>query len=136
MSSLTVLNTIIPAGASLSNAIDCSGGNAVRVTFPTDWTPAYITFAISTDGNGFNDLYDVNGQEVTLPVVPGAAMPISQDWSYFWNFIKIRSGSAKGAVIQEQQRDFAVTLHQPAAAASSAASAGSRVVTHPRPTQR
>ena len=68
MGPLSVLNTIIPAGESLSNPIDCSGGNAVRITFPTSWTPGgNLTFQISTDGNGYNDLYDTSGNEVTFP---------------------------------------------------------------------
>ena len=112
MSTLSVLNTVIPAGESLSDPIDCSGGNAVRITFPTAWTGANLTFAISTDGNGYNNLVDANGTEVMLPVVLGAAMPIDQSWSYFWNFVRIGSGSAKNPVPQEQQRDFAVTLIQ------------------------
>jgi hypothetical protein len=78
MGTLSVLNTIIPAGESLSNPIDCSGGNAVRITFPTSWTPGgNLTIQISTDGNGYNDLYDASGNEVTIPVILGAAVPIA-----------------------------------------------------------
>lgn len=43
MSTVSVLTTIIPADESLSEPIDCSGGNAVRLTFPTMWTPALIS---------------------------------------------------------------------------------------------
>jgi hypothetical protein len=39
MSTLSVLKTIIPAGESSSEPIDCSGGNAGRITFRTMWTP-------------------------------------------------------------------------------------------------
>jgi hypothetical protein len=134
MSTLSVLNTIIPASESLSDPIDCSGGNAVRITFPTTWTGANLTFQISTDGNGYNDLVDTDGREVMMTVVPGAAMHISAEWSYFWNFIKIRSGSSKAPVIQKEQRDFAITLHQDAAAASTGSAP--RVIEHPRPSQR
>ena len=32
-----------------------------------------------------------------LPVVPAAAMPVNQEWSYFWNFIRIRSGQLRAS---------------------------------------
>ena len=49
---------VIQAGESLSEALDCSIGFPVRLTMPQapdGWTPANLTFQISTDGNWFND---------------------------------------------------------------------------------
>ena len=109
---LTVINgPIIAAGESLSDGVDCSGGNAVRITMPTAWSGGNLTFAISTDGNGYNDLFDAEGNEITLKVTPGAAVRIEKEWGNFWNFIKFRSGSRSHPTIQEFQRDFAITLN-------------------------
>lgn len=111
---LTVINgPIIQPGESLSNGIDCSGGDAVRITMPAGWSGGNLTFAISTDGNGYNDLHTGDGEEVTMVVVPGAAVRIDERWAQFWNFIKFRSGTREHPVIQKEQRDFAVTLSVP-----------------------
>ena len=108
---LTVVNgPIIQPGESLSDGVDCSGGNAVRITMPAAWTPANLTFQISTDGGGYNDLVDVKGDEVTLVVVPGSAVQVDLEWTHFWNFIKFRSGTRAFPVAQPVQRDFAITL--------------------------
>ena len=109
---LTVINgPIIAAGESLSDGVDCSGGNAVRITMPSAWSGGNLTFAISTDGGGYNDLFDAEGNEITLKVTPGAAVRIDKEWGNFWNFIRFRSGTRNHPVIQETQRDFAITLN-------------------------
>lgn len=116
---LTVINgPIIQPGELLSDGVDCSGGNAVRITMPAAWTPANLSIQISTDGNGYNDLYDGEGREVVLVVVPGVAVPIAKEWATFWNFIKFRSGTRSHPVIQTAQRDFAITLNDAGAPAS------------------
>ena len=122
---LSVLNgPVIEAGELLSDAVDCSGGDAVRITMPAEWTGANLTFAISTDGNGFNDLFDLEGNEITVVVEPGAAVRIDREWATFWNFIKFRSGTRDHPVVQHERREFAITLstaarprRRPAAAA-------------------
>jgi hypothetical protein len=48
---LQVLNgPFIRAGQSLSEGLDCSAGEIVRITMPGDWTPAALSFQFSTDG--------------------------------------------------------------------------------------
>jgi len=110
--SLTVLNgPIIQAGESLSDGLDCTAGKIVRLTMPATWNGGNITFQISSDGNGYNDLYDHMGNEATVVVVPGAAIPMV--WEGITRcaaFLKIRSGTRKHPVIQEAQRDFAVAI--------------------------
>jgi hypothetical protein len=112
---LEIINgPIIQPGESLSDAIDCSAGPLVRITMPAGWTPGgNLTFQLSSDGNGFNNLYDVNGEEITVVVVPGAAVRIPLEWSTMIAFIKFRSGSANNPVPQEVQRDFAVAIQTP-----------------------
>jgi hypothetical protein len=119
---LQVINgPIIAAGESLSEGVDCSGGNAVRITMPAGWSGGNLTFAISTDGNGYNDLFDAEGQEITLKVTTGAAVRIEKDWATFWNFIKFRAGTRSHPVVQEEQRDFAITLSEAPATAGAQA---------------
>jgi hypothetical protein len=109
---LTVLNgPIIRAGESLSDSIDCTGGTIVRLTMPATWGGGNITFQISTDGQGYNDLFDHMGNEITVVVTKGAAVPILVDaLTRCFAFVKIRSGTRSHPIIQEEQRDFAIAM--------------------------
>jgi len=104
---------IIAAGQSLSDAIDVNG-DMVRITMPAGWTPANLTFQISTDGEGYNDLFNPLGQEIMLPVVPGTAVIVPVEMTRAIRFIKFRSGRRDFPVVQEEQRDFAVAVQQAA----------------------
>ena len=66
--SLKVLDgPTITKGQSLSDdGVDCSEGQIVRVTVPQEFTEANLTFQVSSDGNLYNDLYDAQGDEITL----------------------------------------------------------------------
>ena len=115
--SLQVLNgPTIEAGESLSDGIDVSGGALVRITMPPDWTPANLTFQISSDGTFYNDLYDVHGNEITIVVRPGSAVRIPVEWSTMLGFLKVRSGTEQHPVEQEEQRTFAVAIETKAVA--------------------
>src|SRR5215510_14098699 len=94
---------IIAAGESLSDGIDVSAGTLVRITMPAGWTNANITFQISSYGQGYNDLYDATGREVTMPVILGAAVPLPLELSAVLGFLKIRSGSRKYPIVQPVQ---------------------------------
>ena len=109
---LTVLNgPIIQAGESLSNSVDCTAGTIVRLTMPASWGGGNITFAISSDDGGYNDLFDPDGREFTMVVTPGAAIPIVFDGlTRCAAFLKIRSGTRDHPIVQDQQRDFSVAL--------------------------
>jgi hypothetical protein len=51
----------VPAGRSLSNAVDCTGSNRiVRINVPGEWDNADLTFQLSPDGNVFRDLLEEN----------------------------------------------------------------------------
>jgi hypothetical protein len=113
---LQVLNgPIIAAGEALSDGLDCRAGQIVRLTMPAGWTPANLSFQISTDGQGYNDLVSFDGQEVVMPVVPGSAVVVAPLDQYLRAvaFLKIRSGSRTRPVVQEAQRDFAVAIETP-----------------------
>jgi hypothetical protein len=112
---LEIINgPFIQPGESLSDAIDCSAGPLVRITMPGKWTTgANLTFQLSSDGQMFNDLYDVHGKEITIVVVPGSAVRIPLEWSTMIAFIKFRSGTASHPVEQQELREFAVAIQTP-----------------------
>ena len=121
--SLQVLNgPFIQAGESLSDGIDCRPGELVRLTMPGAWSEAApLTFQISTDGEFFNDLFKLDGHEVTVPaVVPGAAVIVPHDVGRAVAFIKFRSGTRAAPVVQEMLREFAVAIDVPDAAGGAA----------------
>ena len=47
----------IKINESLSDGVDCSAGNIVRITVPQEFTPSNLTFQVSSDGNFYNDLF-------------------------------------------------------------------------------
>jgi hypothetical protein len=101
----------IAAGESLSDGVDISAGTLLRITTPADWTPANLTFQVSSDGLFFNDVYDVNGREVTI--VCGAARGIVIDdigAVLSAAHLKFRSGSSAHPVPQTASRVFAVAI--------------------------
>jgi hypothetical protein len=114
---LTVINgPFIRAGEALSEPIDCSGGDLVRITMPGGWTSGgNITIQVSTDGALYNDLFDARGGEITLTVTTGAAIPVMDlgGWTRMLGFLKFRSGSRDRPHPQEMEREFAVTISTP-----------------------
>jgi hypothetical protein len=101
----------IEAGDSLSSAIDCSGGQLVRITMPAEWDEAPLTFEFSTDGTSFNDMFDLKGFAVTIEVVvPGSGVIIPSDVGRAIAWIKFRSGTRGNPVEQRQGRLFAVAI--------------------------
>jgi hypothetical protein len=93
--------------ASLSSVLDASTATVgiKRITMPVDWTPAWLTFQISTDGTNFSDLYFADGKLVIVTVVPGATIPVKGD---VWRagYFKFRSGPPNAPVIQLAARTF------------------------------
>jgi hypothetical protein len=100
----------IPAGQSLSDGADCTGGSIVRITVPQEFTDANLTFQASSDGNFYNDLYDNNGDEVTLPVQPDTTVVVAAHWTRSIGFIKFRSGTRKAPVEQKVDCRFAIAV--------------------------
>jgi hypothetical protein len=109
---LQVLNgPTIEAGEWLSDAVDCSAGQLVRITMPTDWDDAELTFQFSTDGVMFNDMFGLDAFAVSVKtVVPGSGVIIPADVGRAIAFIKFRSGSRGNPVVQSDRRQFAVTI--------------------------
>lgn len=105
----TTHDTTIASGASLSAAVVLGPHRAVAIVMPTDWTAASLTFEVSVDGGTtYKPLYDVYGQEYTVPA--GAARTILLPPSDFasFNALKVRSGSAGTPVNQGADRTLQV----------------------------
>lgn len=106
MPRITVTATI-PAGQSLSNAIDLADGNAAFCQMPAAWTPALLTFQISCDNVSYGDLVGQDTREVSLNVIPGSVVRIDLLPSRV-GWLKFRSGSRYGPVIQTASRTFTI----------------------------
>lgn len=119
----------IAKGESLSDGIDCSAGQIVRITVPQEFTEANLTFQTSSDGNMYNDLYDDSGDEITVPAQPDTTIVITHPWVKSVGFLKIRSGTRDNPV--EQRKDdcklaIAISVEAGGAAAAMAAGPGHR----------
>jgi hypothetical protein len=101
----------IAAGQSLSDGADCSAGGIVRFTIPQEFTKANLTFQVSTDGNFYNDVFDVHGKEIMVAAEPNSAIIIHELWTKSVNFIKFRSGSRNHPVLQKVDCRFAIAIN-------------------------
>jgi len=100
----------IPAGESLSDGVDCSAGTIVRITVPQEFTPANLTFQVSTDGNFYNDLFTASGAEVTVVAHGSTGIVVPEAWTKSINFIKFRSGSRTHPIAQKVDCKFAIAV--------------------------
>ncbi len=103
----------IAKGESLSDGLDCSAGDIVRITVPQEYTSANLTFQVSTDGNFFNDLFLANGDEITVSAKANTAIVVREVWVKSIAFIKFRSGSRSSPVEQSVDCKFAVAIETP-----------------------
>ena len=108
---LTMKTATIPAGQSLSGAIDCTAGNTGmrRLIMPSEWTEAWLTFTSSNDGQLYYDVYQIDGHPLVVTVKPGAMVLILQDLLQrgYW---KLQSGTTETPVPQEADRVFTYAL--------------------------
>jgi hypothetical protein len=105
----TIITSTIPAGQSLSSAIDLSSGSAIFLHVPAEWTPAVLSFLVSPDNILWGDLVDQSSYEITIQIVPGTVMrsdwiPAASGW------LKFRSGSRHRPVSQSAARLFTLTI--------------------------
>ena len=102
---------VIQEGESLSDGIDCSAGQLVRITMPYTWEGGGITFQFSTDGNFYNDMFGLDGFEVQIKnVVANSGVIIPADIGRAIAWLKIRSGTRGNPIVQNEARTFAVTI--------------------------
>jgi hypothetical protein len=110
---VTIVHATIANRASLSGAIDCSAAPPVRISMPATWTAANLTFQVSSDGTTFEDLFDANGQEIMVNVVPGTVVRLSAAWAVSPVWLKFRSGTRKAPVVQAADRIFSIAMVTP-----------------------
>jgi hypothetical protein len=104
----------IAAGQSLSDGIDCSAGEIVRITVPQEYTPANMTFQVSSDGNFYNDLFSSSGVEITVAAKANTGIVIyDRSWVRSIAFIKFRSGTRDHPVTQQVACRFAIAIETP-----------------------
>jgi hypothetical protein len=112
MTVTTVVGTIA-AGQSLSAAINLtiSAGQLVRMYAPPDWTSAPLTIQVSSDGvEVYRNLFQVDGKEFRIVVIPNSAILVSDAVGKGLAFIKLRSGTADLPIVQPINRDFKLVV--------------------------
>ena len=110
---VTTQNATIPAGQSLSSAINATDTNTGirRLIYPAAWTNnAWCTVLMSYDGTTYNDLFHSNGQPVVLQVIPGATVLLAEDIYHQLAYFKLRSGSVLHPIPQTEERVFTAVL--------------------------
>lgn len=105
----------IQKGDSLSEGIDCSSGEIVRITVPQEFTDANLTFQVSSNGEFYNDLFDDEGNEITIAAQPDSGIVISARWVRSIAWLRLRSGTRDHAVPQRETCRFAIAVDAPAA---------------------
>jgi hypothetical protein len=101
----------IAAGESLSNGANCSAGAMVRITVPREFVGEELTFQVSTDGVFYNDLYDAEGNEITIVAKADTGIVLQAGWVTAIPFIKFRSGTRENPVEQREDCTFAIAIH-------------------------
>jgi hypothetical protein len=112
----------IARGESLSDGVDCSAGEIVRITVPQEFTEANLTFQVSSNGELYNDLFDDRGDEVMITATPDSGIVIGGLWVRAIGWIKFRSGSRDNPVEQRDDCKFAIAIETAAGTAAASSS--------------
>ena len=97
-------------GELLSDGADLTGGTIVRITIPQEFTPANLTFQSSSDNGLYNDLYDAEGEEITMVAKPDTTIIVKASWARTLGWIKIRSGTRDNPVEQRTTTKLAIAV--------------------------
>lgn len=101
---------VIEAGQSLSNALNVTSGGIYRIIMPDEWdNTAPITFQLSYDGTDFYNVYDIGGTEANVRCIQQSVVPFGEYLAYIHS-LKIRSGTVRQPIIQNETRTFKVVL--------------------------
>jgi hypothetical protein len=101
--------TEIESGKSLSDAIELDPAHyAFAIGMPAAWTAANLTFQVSHDGATWKNLYDDEGNEVTVTAAASRMIRLyPEEWSAF-KYLKIRSGTSGSPVTQAADRTIGI----------------------------
>jgi hypothetical protein len=104
----------IRAGQSLSEGVDCSAGTIVRITVPQEYNdgdmPNEMSFQVSSDGNGYNDLFDDKGAEIVIVARANQGIVIDRSWARTVGFIRLRSGTRDRPTKQKEDCKLAIAI--------------------------
>jgi hypothetical protein len=107
----------ILAGESLSDGVDCSAGTIVRITVPQEYDdgdmPNQMSFQVSSDGIGYNDMFDDEGHEIVVVARANQGIVIDRTWARTVGFIKLRSGTRDRPTKQKEDCKLAIAISTP-----------------------
>ena len=124
MATTTPVAVTIPDGESLSNAVDCNVGSLIGIVYPLD-LPAdddgkkvgiALTFQISFDGEAFSEIFDDQGQAVSVQIYSGAAIPVPDfvnKWTQALRYIRFRTGTSDKPSVQQSDWTFTAVMELP-----------------------
>ena len=108
----SVVSITIPAGASVSNSIDCNERSVIGFIAPDSWTTAALNIEASTNGITWITaglLDSTNAAVGSWPsVTVNAGYSVDLSAMLPWQFVRFRSGTAASAVNQAVARTFLV----------------------------
>lgn|SRR5262245_8916866 len=102
---VTINGPTIAAGATLSDAVDCTSGVPIMLIAPPAWTSGRIGFLISPDNTVFSGVYTREGEPVSMFIVPNGAIVIPEAIKTA-SWIKFQSSVAQAA-----QRVFKIIVN-------------------------
>lgn len=106
----------IANGASLSQAIENIGLGAasalVGIEMPAAWTAANLTFQVSFDGDTYKDLYDKDGNEVTVTAAASRYIGLIPSLFAGIRHLKVRSGTSGTPVNQGAARTLRLVVRE------------------------
>jgi len=111
MAFVVLQGPVIRAGEFLSEGLDCTAGDLLRITMPLEWDDAPLTFQISSTDEKYNDVFDLNGFEIMVPeVVPNSGVIVPVHVSRAIGWVKFRSGTRSDPIPQSAERLFRVAI--------------------------
>jgi len=100
----------IPAGQTLSGSVDLTSGSLAMVVGPSDWSPANISFQVSSDNTIWADLFDLAGVEVIKPIRVNSAVILDPTLSQAVNYLRVRSGPRDNPIPQAADRVLTLVI--------------------------
>ena len=106
------LDVAISSGGSLSGAAQLNEDALIGIVTPTAWTPGNLTFQVSEDGSTYNNLYDVDGNEVTVTAAASQYIGMVPADYVGFNYVKVRSGTSGTPVAQGGPRTVSLVVRE------------------------
>lgn len=116
----SIIKTTIAKGQSMSNPLDCRGGQLVRVHMPPAWTGAPLTVQLSPDNNLWSTLTFRDGKDYEIGVVPNSVVLLDDAFTRSIGWVRLVSGTRNTKLVpQAENREFTLIMYTAGVAASS-----------------